>query len=228
MIGDLITWLRDPAHWSGDAGIPTRLVEHLGYSVSALVIAAVIAIPLGLYVGHTGRGTYLVAGLANAFRAVPSLGLVLVVVLLVTNVWPSNQAIVVSSVFVLVVLAIPPILTSTYAGVQGVDPAARDAAYGVGMTGKEVLFGVEIPCAMPLIFSGVRSAMLQVIATATIAAYATLGGLGRFLIDGYAVRSFAEMLAGALLVAALALVAEGVLATVQRLVVSAGLTITRS
>lgn len=228
MISDLVTWLRDPIHWSGSTGIPTRLVEHLGYSLSALVIAALIGIPLGLYIGHTGRGTYVVAGVANAFRAIPSLGLVLVVVLLITAISPTNQAIVASCVFVLVVLAIPPILTSTYAGVQSVDAAARDAAYGVGMTGREVLFGVEIPCAMPLIFSGVRSAMLQVIATATIAAYTTLGGLGRFLIDGYAVRSFAEMLAGALLVAALALVAEGVLATVQRLVVSAGLSTRRS
>lgn len=228
MIADLVTWLRDPIHWSGSTGVPTRLVEHLGYSLSAIVIAALIGIPLGLYIGHTGRGTYVVAGVANAFRAIPSLGLVLVVVLLITAISPTEQAIVGSCVFVLVVLAIPPILTTTYAGVQSVDAAARDAAYGVGMTGREVLFGVEIPCALPLIFSGVRSAMLQVIATATIAAYTTLGGLGRFLIDGYAVRSFAEMLAGALLVAALALVAEGVLATVQRLVVSAGLSTRRS
>lgn len=228
MIADLVTWLGDPLHWSGSTGVPTRLVEHLGYSLSALVIAALIGISLGLYIGHTGRGTYVVAGVANAFRAIPSLGLVLVVVLLITAVSPTEQAIVASCVFVLVVLAIPPILTSTYAGVQSVDTSARDAAYGVGMTGREVLFGVEIPCALPLIFSGVRSAMLQVIATATIAAYTSLGGLGRFLIDGYAVRSFAEMLAGALLVAALALVAEGVLATVQRLVVSAGLSTRRS
>lgn len=228
MIADLISWLRDPIHWSGSTGIPTRLAEHLGYSVSALIIAALIGIPLGLYIGHTGRGTYVVAGVANAFRAIPSLGLVLVVVLLITAVSPTDQAIVGACVFVLVILAIPPILTSTYAGVQSVDEAARDAAYGVGMTGREVLFGVEIPCSLPLIFSGVRSAMLQIIATATIAAYTTLGGLGRFLIDGYAVRSFAEMLAGALLVAALALAAEGVLATIQRLVVSAGLTTRRS
>lgn len=223
MIADLFAWLGDPVNWAGPTGIPTRLLEHLAYSAAALLVAGGIGIPLGLYVGHTGRGTFAVAAVANAFRAIPSLGLLLVVVLLVTVVFPTNTAIVGACVFVLVILAVPPILTSTYAGVQGIDSAARDAAYGVGMTGREVLARVEIPCALPLILSGVRSAMLQIISTATIAAYASLGGLGRYLIDGQAVRNYAEMLAGALLVAALALAAEGVLSALQRAVVSPGM-----
>src|SRR5690606_33471204 len=123
----------------------------------------------------------------------------------------------------LVVLAVPPILTSTYAGVEGVDPAARDAAYGMGMTGQQVLFRVETPCALPLVLSGIRSAMLQVISTATVAAYVSLGGLGRFVIDGLASQDYPQMLGGALLVAALAIVVEAGLAGVQRLVVPRGL-----
>lgn len=228
MIADVLSWLTDPLNWSGTAGIPTRLLEHLAYSVGSLLIAALIGIPLGFYIGHTGRGTFVVAGVANALRALPTLGLLFVVVMLLT---PSLAAAfqgsdlpdIVPSIIVLVVLAVPPILSSTYAGVAGVDLAARDAAYGMGMTGGEVLVKVEAPCALPLILSGIRSAMLQVISTATIAAFVSLGGLGRYLIDGQATRQYDQMLGGAILVAGLAIVMEAVLAGVQRLVVSKGL-----
>ncbi|GAB3401180.1 ABC transporter permease [Flindersiella endophytica] len=216
-------WLLDPVHWSGPDGIPQRLLEHLGYSLAALVIAALIGIPLGLAIGHTGKGTFLVAGLANALRALPTLGLVIVVVLLVGPLLTGDFAFILPSIVVLVVLAVPPILTSTYAGVQGVDPAARDAAYGMGMTGNQVLFKVETPCALPLVLSGIRSAMLQIVSTATIAAYVSLGGLGRFVIDGLASQDYSQMLGGAILVAALAVVVEAVLAGIQRLVVPRGL-----
>lgn len=219
----MIGWFTDPVNWSGPDGIPQRLIEHVGYSVTAVLIAVLIGVPLGLVIGHTGRGTVFVAGLANALRALPTLGLVILVVLLVGPRLQGDLAFVVPSIVVLVVLAVPPILTSTYAGVQGVDPAARDAAYGMGMTGNQVLFRVETPCALPLVLSGVRSAMLQVISTATIAAYVSLGGLGRFVIDGQASRDYPQMVGGAILVGLLAIFAETALAGLQRLVVPRGL-----
>ena len=224
MIADLVAWLSDPVHWSGVDGIPHRVLQHLGYSLISLALAALIGIPLGMYVGHTGRGKFMVAGLANALRALPTFGLLILVALPLITRLPGDFGYLVPSIAVLVVLAVPSILTSTYAGVQGVDLAAKDAAYGMGMTGREVLAKIEAPCALPLVFSGLRSAMLQIVATATIASYIGLGGLGRFLIDGQAVRDYPQMLAGAVLVAALAVVVELVLAGVQRVAVPRGLT----
>jgi osmoprotectant transport system permease protein len=216
-------WLTDPAHWTGPNGIPQRVLEHLIYSGISLVIAALIAIPLGVIVGHSGRAKWTVS-LANSLRAVPSLGLLFAVALWLGPKIASSLAYVIPSVIVLVLLAVPPILSGTYAGIQGVDPAARDAARGMGMRGGEVLRKVELPCALPLLLSGVRSATLQVIATATIAASISLGGLGRYLIDGLSVSDYAEMASGAILVAALALVMDGILSIVQRTAVSPGLT----
>jgi osmoprotectant transport system permease protein len=216
-------WLTDPAHWTGPNGIPQRILEHLIYSGISLVIAALIAIPLGVIVGHSGRAKWTVS-LANSLRAVPSLGLLFAVALWLGPKIASSLAYVIPSVIVLVLLAVPPILSGTYAGIQGVDPAARDAAMGMGMRGGEVLRKVELPCALPLLLSGVRSATLQVIATATIAASISLGGLGRYLIDGLSVSDYAQMASGAILVAALALVMDGILSIVQRTAVSPGLT----
>lgn len=224
MIPTILSWLTDAAHWSGDDGIPNRLWEHLWYSAVALVIAGVIAIPAGLAIGHTGRGRFLVVNLAGAARAIPSLGLLYLMVLWLFPRLSGDSAFLVPSVIVLVVLAIPPMMSGAYAGVDEVDPAARDAAKGMGMTGWEVLRKVEVPCAAPLVFSGIRSAALQVVATTTIAAVAGLGGLGRFLIDGQKVRDFPQMAAGAVLVAALALAVDLVFALVQRYAVSPGLT----
>jgi len=216
-------WLTDPAHWTGPNGIPQRVLEHLIYSGISLVIAALIAIPLGVIVGHSGRAKWTVS-LANSLRAVPSLGLLFAVALWLGPKIASSLAYVIPSVIVLVLLAVPPILSGTYAGIQGVDPAARDAAKGMGMRGGQVLRKVELPCALPLLLSGVRSATLQVIATATIAASISLGGLGRYLIDGLSVSDYAQMASGAILVAALALVMDGILSIVQRTAVSPGLT----
>jgi osmoprotectant transport system permease protein len=224
MISSILAWLTDGAHWQGDDGILRRLVEHLGYSLTALVIAALIAVPLGLYIGHTGRGRFLVVNIAGAARAIPSLGLLFLAVLLLGPRFSGEVAFLAPAGLVLTVIAIPPILSGTYAGVEGVEPAARDAARGMGMRGTQVLRSVELPCALPLIMSGVRSATLQVIATATIAAVVGLGGLGRFLIDGLSVRDTPQTAAGALLVAILALVVDLSLALVQRLAVSRGLT----
>jgi osmoprotectant transport system permease protein len=209
-------WLFDPANWTGSAGIPARLVEHLGYVALAMIIALVIALPVGAWVGHTGRGGFLVVGSANALRALPTLG---VLILLVT---PFGLSII-GPLIALVVLAVPPLLAGTYAGVRNVDPAVVDAARGMGMRGGEVLWRVELPNALPLIIGGVRSAVLQVISTATIAAYVGLGGLGRYIFDGLAQRDFPQMIGGSLLVALLAIVVDLLLAALQKVVVSPGL-----
>jgi osmoprotectant transport system permease protein len=213
---NLFGYLFDPTHWSGAQGIPQRLVEHLGYTALTLLIALVIAIAAGAWIGHTGRGGFLVVGLANGLRALPTLGLLVLIV-------GATGLGLVGPITALVILAVPPILAGTYAGVRNVDPAVVDAARGMGMRGREVLFGVELPNALPLIIGGIRSAVLQVISTATIAAYVALGGLGRFIIDGLAVRDFPQMIAGSLLVALLAVVADLLLAVLQKLVVSPGL-----
>lgn len=209
-------WLFDPAHWRGGQGVPQRLVEHLGYTALTLIIALVIAIPLGAWIGHTGRGGFLVVGLANGLRALPTLGLL---VLLVGSIGIG----LLGPLIALVILAVPPILAGTYAGVRNVDGSVVDAARGMGMRGRDVLFQVELPNALPLIIGGIRSSVLQVISTATIAAFVALGGLGRFIVDGLSVRDFPQMIGGSLLVALLAIVADLLLAGLQRLLVSPGL-----
>jgi osmoprotectant transport system permease protein len=231
-------WFNDPENWWGPDGLVIRIREHLTYTAIILVIAILIALPLGLLIGHTGRGVFLVVGIANGVRAVPTLGLL---ILLVTWLQPkihSKAAIsgvvdrgdlgyFIPTVIVLVLLALPPILTNTYAGVQNVDPAVRDAARGMGMTGGQIVRKVELPNALPLIMSGIRSATLQVIATVAVAAYVFLGGLGRFIVDGASQLrdpqfGYPAMVASGVVVAVLAVVVDGVLGLVQRLVVSRG------
>lgn len=224
----MMEWLTDPANWSGSDGIWARIAEHLQYSLVTLVIACAVAIPLGLWIGHTGKGRVLVVNLVNGMRSLPTLGLLFAAVLVVGPMTRGDLAFVVPSIFVLVILAIPPVLAGTYSGVDEVDPAARDAAKGMGMKRVQVLRDVEIPCAMPLIFSGVRSAALQVIATATVAASVSVGGLGRFLIDGLAFRDYSMMAGGAVIVGLLALAVDLVFATIQRFVVSPGLVAPRN
>jgi len=223
-MNDVLTWLTDGVHWQGSDGIPIRIWEHLKYCFVALGIAGLIAIPLGLWVGHTGRGRFVAVNLTGALRAVPSLGLLFVAIMVLGPRLKGEAGIYVPTIVVLVVLAVPPILAGAYAGVEQVEAAARDAARGMGMRGSEVLWQVEVPCALPLIASGFRSAALQVVATATIAAAVGLGGLGRFLLDGLSVRDYAQMAGGAALVAILALLVDLALATLQRVVVSPGLT----
>ncbi|HST80997.1 MAG TPA: ABC transporter permease [Kineosporiaceae bacterium] len=220
----MITFLTTSAHWSGPDGIPQRLLEHLGYSFGALFFVVLIGLPLGLFVGHTGRGGVAIAGTANALRAVPTLGLLIFVVIAISGSLPGRLTYLGPSLLVLVILGIPSVLSNTYAGVQSVDPAARDAAKGMGMTGSQVLWRVEVPNALPLILSGIRNATLQIVATATIAAYVSLGGFGRFILDGQAQRDYSQMAAGAVLVAILAVVLDLLMAGIQRLVVSRGLT----
>ncbi|WJJ10165.1 ABC transporter permease [Prescottella equi] len=198
-------YLVDPANWQGPMGIGARILQHLWYSLLAVAGAAVIAVPIGLAIGHFRRGEIVVVGAVNALRSLPTLGvLTLLVLLLGLGLVPPILA--------LVLLGIPPLLAGAYAGVANVDRQVVDAAEAMGMTTRQVLLRVEVPNALPLILGGLRSATLQVIATATVAAYVNLGGLGRYIFDGLALRSYDRVLVGALLVAALALIVDGLLA----------------
>lgn len=218
MIANIGGWLTDPAHWQGTDGIANRLLEHLAWSAVSVILAFLIAFPLGLLIGHTGRGSFLVAGTANALRALPTLGLLILLVLIVTSYNPGLVGYRVPALIVLVLLAIPPILSGTYAGIANVDPAVRDAAVGMGMTGSAVAWKVEVPIAIPLIVAGLRSAILQVVATATVIAYISLGGLGRFVLDGLGQQDYPKMASGAILVAALAILLDLLMLLAQRVV----------
>jgi osmoprotectant transport system permease protein len=209
-------WLTAGAQWRGDDGIPSRFAEHLGYCALSLLIATVIALSLGLLVGHTGRGGFLVVSAANIARAIPTLGLLLLVVT-VTSIG------LVPVIVPLIALAIPPILVNTYEGIRGVDGDLKDAAQGMGMTGWRVLTRVEAPVALPLIMLGLRTAAIQVVATATIAAYAGIGGLGRYIVDGLSRRDYASVVGGSVLVVGLAIVVQLGFAGLRRVIVSPGL-----
>jgi len=219
----LLDWLIDPANWTGAQGIPTQIGFHLLYTAISLAIASAIAIPLGIFIGYTGKGEMLVAGAANALRALPTLGLLVLLFLVLAPVIAGQLVFVVPTIVVLVLLAVPPILTGTYTGIQSADPAAVDAARGMGYTRPQILWRVQLPCALPLLISGLRGSTLQVVSTATVAAYVGLQGLGRYIIDGRAQANFAEMAGGALLVALLALALELLFSVLGRVLVSPGL-----
>jgi osmoprotectant transport system permease protein len=200
-----LSYIGTAANWGGPAGLAARIGEHLQYTVVAVLVSALIALPIGMLIGHTGRGTFLVVTGVNALRALPTLGVLLLGVLLLgLGLVPPTLA--------LMLLGIPPLLAGTYAGIANVDRAVVDAARAMGMTELRVLLRVEVPNALPLILGGLRTATLQIVATATIAAYASLGGLGRYLIDGIKVRQFYLALVGALMVTALALILDAALA----------------
>lgn len=197
----VIAWFTDPTNWSGPDGVWLRLGEHVWYSAIATAVAVLIGLPLGLFIGHTNRGAVLAINLSNFGRALPTVGLVTLVFLVSgLSLWPVYIA--------LVALAVPAIVTNTYAGMRSVDADLRDAARGVGMRPMQVLVKVEVPMALPLIVTGIRLAAVQVIATATIAAYVSFGGFGRYLFDGLAQRDLAQVLAGAILVAVLAIAVD--------------------
>jgi osmoprotectant transport system permease protein len=209
-------WLKSPAQWHGPDDIPVRLLQHLGYSGLSLLVAALIALPAGVWIGHTGRGGVVVVNIANAWRAIPTLGLLVLMVVLI-------GFSVLAWLVPLVVLAIPPILVNAYEGVAGVDPGLRDAARGMGMTGWQSLRKVELPVALPLIMLGLRTGAIFVVATATIAAEIGLGGLGRYIIDGLSQSNYAEVAGGAVLVVLLALLVQVIFVILRFLVVPAPL-----
>jgi len=206
---EVVEWFGDPAHWQGSSGIPARLVEHLILSAIPLAIATAIALPAAMFVGHTRRFELAIVTIANIGRAIPSYALLVIMVILTGL---GNEPIIVA----LTLLAIPPILTNGYVAIQSVDADTIEAARGMGLTGRQVLFGIELPLGAPLLVAGLRIAALQIVATAGLAALVAGGGLGRFIVDGLAVRDFPRVFSGALLVAILAGLTEGAFSLLQR------------
>lgn len=212
---EAFAFIADPANLFGAKGIIPRLLDHLLYTGLSMAIAMAIGIPLGLLIGHTRRGRNVVVAVTSSFRALPTFGFLLFIILFTgLGLWPL--------VWVLVILAVPPLLAGAYSGLDAISRSTVDAARAIGMTEWQILRKVEFPLALPLILGGVRSAALQVIATATIAGYVALGGLGRFIIEGLAYHDYTLAIVGAILVAALALAIDGLLAVIQKLVVPRG------
>jgi len=222
---DVLDWLRDMANWRGSTGAWARIVEHVQISSVAVLAAVLIAIPPALWLGHKRRFGLVAINISNVGRALPSFA----ILVLGTQLLGLLEKPIIGSVSVfvaLVALAVPPIVTNTYVGMAEVPDDVRDAARGMGLSEGQILRRVELPLAVPLIMAGVRTSAVQVVATATIAAQLSFGGLGRFIIDGYATRAsggYTDVLAGAVLVAALALVVEGLFGLVQRALTPKGL-----
>lgn len=219
----MIDWLLDPAHWSGPDGIPVRLIEQVGISGISLLIAAAVALPIGVWIGHTGRAATLAVNAANIGRAIPSLAAIGIIAPITQAFDPELGFKVYPTLFAMIILAIPPILVNAYAGVAGVDRELVEAARGMGFRERQILGRIEVPIALPVIAGGLRSATVQVIATATLGALFGFGGLGRYLVDGVAQNDDGQLFGGVFLVAALALVAEGGFALLQRALTSPGL-----
>ena len=212
IFGQAVAWILDGANWVGRGpAILQRLVETLGLSAATLVFVMLIAVPLGVFIGHTGRGRSVAILSANVARALPTLGLLSILILAIAvNATPV--------VVVLVILGIPPMLAGVYAGFESVNRSTIDAARAMGMTEAQIIARVEVPLAAPLLVGGLRSTTLQVVATTTVAAYFLPLGLGRYLTDGLAQSDFVQMAAGAILVTVLCLLIDGLLSVVQRLV----------
>ena len=223
LLREAFAWLTDPAQWSGPTSLLLLLGQHLMYTALAVAIAAAIAIPAGWAIGHTGRGREIAVAVSGLARAVPSFGLLILLVLLAGVLHKPEAA-----VITFVLLAIPSILAGAYTGLESIDRKTIDAARAMGMTEREILAKVEIPLGLPLLVGGLRSAILQVAATVTIAAYVNLGGLGLPIITGLNLRRYDMVLGGALMVAALALILELLMALAQKMSVPRGLRSTRA
>jgi len=221
LLVDTLRWFTDPAHYEGSNAVQVRILEHLELSGLAVVIAAAIALPIGLYLGHTGRLAFVAVNVANVGRALPSLALLALALPVAISLglglgfWPT--------LFALVPLAIPPIMTNAYVGMRGVDRDVIEAARGMGLSEVGILGRVEAPLALPLILAGARTAAVNVVATATLGALVAGGGLGRYIVDGLALQEYDRLFAGALLVAALAIGVEVAFATFEGRSVSPGL-----
>jgi osmoprotectant transport system permease protein len=215
-LGSVWRWFSDPAHWSGADGIPHRLVEHVQLSAESVAIGALVALPVGIALGHYGRFGNLAINISNVGRALPSFG-ILVIAFQVFGL--GDFPIVLS----LTALAIPPMLTNSYVALREVDPDVKDAARGMGYRELTQVLKVELPLAVPLVMAGVRTSAVQVVATATLAALISGGGFGRYIIDGLAQQDFTKLFAGALLVAVLAMTTELSLSRLERLLVPRGI-----
>lgn len=209
---DAWAWLTDPAHWSGPDGVWHRLAQHLVLTVVCLIISCLIALPVALVLGHLGKGGALAVNISNIGRAVPTFAVL--VLLLLTPLGKYGEG---PTVVALVLFAVPPLLTNAYVGMREVDRDVVRAARGMGMTGRQMLCHVELPLALPMVLNGVRIAAVQLVATATIAALAGGGGLGRIITAGFNLASTPQVVAGAVLVAVFALIVEGIFEIVERL-----------
>jgi osmoprotectant transport system permease protein len=221
LLVDTLRWFADPAHWRGSDAIQTRIVEHLELSGLAVLVACAIALPVGLYLGHTGRFGFIAVNVANVGRALPSLALLAFALPIAfalglgLGFWPTLIAV--------VPLAIPPVLTNAYVGLRNVDRDVIEAARGMGLSEPGVLRRVELPLALPLILSGIRTGAVNVVATATLGALVAGGGLGRYIVDGLALQEYDRLFAGALLVALLAIAVEVAFGTFERAATSPGI-----
>jgi len=216
IFGAVWQWFANPAHWQGPDGIPTRLGEHLQLSAESVLLGAMIALPVGIALGHYGRFGNLAINISNVGRAVPSFG-ILVIAFQVFGLGD------LPIILALTALAIPPMVTNSYVALREVDPDVRDAARGMGYRELAQLYRVELPLAVPLIMAGVRTSAVQVVATATLAALIAGGGFGRYIVDGFAQLNYPMTIAGAVLVALLALATELSLSGVERLLVPRGI-----
>lgn len=214
-------WFTDPSHWSGSDGIPTRMLQHIQLSAESIAIGALIALPIGIALGHFGRFGNLAINISNVGRALPSFG-ILVIAFQIFGLGD------LPIVLALTALAIPPMVTNSYVALREVDPDVRDAARGMGYRELAQLFRVELPLAVPLIMAGVRTSAVQVVATATLAALIAGGGLGRFIVDGLAQQIYTKLFVGAVLVALLALATEITLSGLERLLVPRGVRLERT
>lgn len=214
-----LLWFVDGANWAGPQGLGVRLWEHTWYSALALAVAVIVALPLGILIGHTGRGRTVAVAVSGAVRALPSLGLL---TLLAVAMGLGIRLAIIPSTIVLALLAVPSLLAATYSGIEAVADDVVDGARATGMSEAQIVARVELPLARPMIVGGIRLALLQIIATATISAYLGLGGLGRPILDGLAVSDYPRMLGGAIAVALLALAADWLIQVVQRRSLPAG------
>ena len=224
LLGDVARWFTDPAHYQGTDAVQTRILEHLEVSGLAVLVGLIVALPLGLYLGHTGRFAFVAVNVANIGRAIPSLAAIALAIPIAGTLlgaqnglgfWPTFLA--------LIPLAVPPVLTNAYVAVRGVDTDVIEAARGMGVSELGILRRIELPLALPLILAGIRTAAVNVIATATLGALVAFGGLGRYIVDGLALQEYDRLFAGALLVALLAIAVEVALSTFERAAVSPGI-----
>jgi osmoprotectant transport system permease protein len=224
LLGDVARWFADPAHYRGTDAVQARILEHVAVSGLAVVVGLLIALPIGLYLGHTGRFGFAAVNLANIGRAIPSLAAIALAIPIAGTLlgvqnglgfWPTF--------FALIPLAIPPVLTNAYVAVRGVDRDVIEAARGMGLSEAGILRRIELPLALPLILAGVRTAAVNVVATATLGALVAFGGLGRYIVDGLALQEYDRLLAGAVLVALLAIAVEVAFGTFERAAISPGI-----
>jgi len=224
---DLLTmtaqWLTDPINWQGSNGIPARLAEHIALSGVSLLLASLVAMPVGLWIGHTGRFSWLIVSSANAWRALPSFAVIGLLVPFTTSIDRNLGFTLYPTLIAMLVLAGPPLLVNSYQGIAGVDRDLVEAARAMGMRERQILLDLEIPIALPVIATGIRSAAVQVVATATLGATFGFGGLGRYIVLGDANKNNGELFGGVVLVAALALTTLALFLLIERRLVSPGL-----